>query len=66
MWVPVEARKDIGVLGAEATGCCELLCRCWELNSGPLTEQESPLTIEPYFQFLKFCFPKFLLISNLY
>lgn len=42
MWVPVEARKDIGVLGAEATGCCELLCRCWELNSGPLTEQESP------------------------
>lgn len=66
MRVSVGARMDIGFLGAEATGCCELPCRYWELNSGPLTEQESPLTIEPYFQFLRFCFPKFLLISNLY
>jgi len=29
---------------------CELLCGCWELNSGPLEEQSVLLTAEPSLQ----------------
>ena len=38
---PLEARK-----GHQVTGDCELLCWCWDLNLGPLKEQQVLLTAE--------------------
>ena len=32
---------------------CDLLCGCWELNLGPLEEQQAFLTTEPSLQPLK-------------
>lgn len=36
VWKPGE---DTGSPGTEVTSGCELPCRCWELNLGPLEEQ---------------------------
>ena len=33
----LEARKQYQIpLNPEIANCCELLCRCWELNLGPV------------------------------
>ena len=37
--------SDLGV-----TDSCELPCRCWELNPGPLEEWSVLLTTEPFLQ----------------
>lgn len=52
LWRPEE---PVGFPGTEVRGSCELLCGCWELNSGPLQEQCAFLTPEP-FLYLLFCF----------
>lgn len=44
--VPAEARGVVQVSWTGVTGSCELLCRCWELNTGPLEEQQVFLIIE--------------------
>ena len=45
--VPVEAIRS---LGTGVTDSCEQPCGCWELNLGPLEEQEMLLTTEPSLQ----------------
>ena len=42
--------EGVGCPGTGVTNRCELSCRCWELNRGPLEEQPVLLTIEPSLQ----------------
>jgi hypothetical protein len=54
--VPAGVRRGIRVSGTEraldsGTEDCEPPCGFWELNLGPLKEQQVPLTAEPTFQF---------------
>jgi hypothetical protein len=42
--------EDAGFHEAGVIGSCELQCGCWELNSGPLQEQQVPLTTEATFR----------------
>ena len=43
--MPVKAREDGAVCpGTGVTDDCEPACGCWELNSGPLEEQQELLT----------------------
>ena len=53
--------------GTGVTDSCELQCRCWELNLGPLEEQLVLLTVEPSLLSLlplpfSFSLPLFLLL----
>ena len=45
---PAKPEEDIGSLVAGVIGSCERpnVCGCWELNSGPLQEQQVLLTPE--------------------
>ena len=45
--LPVEARNDTGFTRTEVTDGWELICRCWELNPGPLEEKPVLLAAEP-------------------
>jgi hypothetical protein len=47
--VPVEASRSLRYSRTRVTDCCELTCRSWELNPGPLEEQQVLLTAEPHF-----------------
>ena len=47
------------------TGGCEPQCGCWELNSGPLEEQEMLSTTEPSLQPLGSNFYRSILYSRL-
>ena len=42
--------KGVGSPGTRVTNSCELPCGCWELNPGPLQEQQVFLTTEPSLQ----------------
>jgi hypothetical protein len=45
---PTEVRRRHQISSrTRARGCCELLCRCWELNPGPQQEQQVLLKAEP-------------------
>ena len=46
----LESGEGVGSPGTGVTGSCELSCRCWELNSGPLEDQSVLLTVEPSLQ----------------
>ena len=50
--VPMEVRRGpwIPLLGVAITGSCELPCECWDLNPGPLEEQQVLFTSEPQLQ----------------
>lgn len=37
--VSTESEKGIGASGTRASSGCELPCRCWEPNPGPMEEQ---------------------------
>ena len=45
-WWP---EADVGFPGTGVMAGCELFCRCWELNQGPLQEQKELLATEPSF-----------------
>lgn len=47
--VPQRPEEGAGAPGTAVTDSCELSCRCWELNSGPVEEQPVPLTTVPSF-----------------
>lgn len=40
--VPNRAEKGLGPPGTAVTDCCEVPAECWELNWGPL-QQEQPV-----------------------
>lgn len=42
----VQGEESIKSSGSEVTDSCELLCRCWAPNLGPLQEQQILLTTE--------------------
>ncbi|EDL00481.1 mCG113792, isoform CRA_a, partial [Mus musculus] len=46
----LETRRGLRVAGIAEIDGCELPCRCWELNLGPLEEQQVLLTTEPSLQ----------------
>ena len=46
-WCPEKPEEDIGYPETGLTNSCELLCGCWELNSGPLEGHPLLLTAEP-------------------
>ena len=46
-WRPEEG---VGSPETGVTGGCEPLCGCWELNPGPLQEQQGLLSTEPLLQ----------------
>lgn len=43
---PNKARTAFGAPGIKVTDSCEMPCRCWEPNSGPLEEHPVLLTTE--------------------
>lgn len=43
---PQEPEESVKSSGIGITGVCELLCRCWEPNSGPPQGQQVILTVE--------------------
>lgn len=45
--VPWKLEDGVGSLGTRIIGGCHLLHGCWELNPGPLQEQNALLTTEP-------------------
>ena len=47
-WEPQIPEEGVGFPGIGNRDGCELPCGCWELNSGPLQEQEVFLYIEPF------------------
>ena len=58
-WRLGEGPKDAGALTSPRIGVifgCKLPCRCWELNQGPLKEQQMSWTAEPSAQPLDFFF----------
>ena len=50
---PQRPEKDVKSHGFVATDGRETLYRCWELNSGPLEEQQALLTTEPHLQLIR-------------
>jgi hypothetical protein len=48
-----ETRGTIRTPGTGVTDSCELLCRCWESNLGPLEEQPVLLVSEPSLRVLR-------------
>jgi hypothetical protein len=54
--VPQKSEVGIGSSGTGIIDGYELLCGCWELNLGPLEEQQMLLTAETSIQSSVFCF----------
>ena len=50
MCITTEDRDGVRFPKAGVAGGCELQCQCWELNLGPLQEQQVLLTAEPSLQ----------------
>jgi hypothetical protein len=50
--VPERARRQHHISGTGATESCESLCRCWNVNLGPVEEQPVLLTTELALQLL--------------
>ena len=46
MQYPWRSEDGAGFLATRVTGCCELLCGCWDSDKEPLEEQPVLLTAE--------------------
>ena len=62
-WCLRRPEEGVGSPGTGAMDGCELPCGCWELNRGPLQEQQGLFTAEPPLQPLQVTLESFFMPS---